>query len=132
MRKPLFLFVLSAALLVVSCSDDSPQKVVTDTFEAAMDAFHNRRFDEYMSSVDYGCEMDSIQRDILVKTYSQYLDRMHQVNDDLLKIKVVDVAFSSDTVCDVFYEMLFADSTAVERCQKMVCIGNVWKLRARD
>ena len=132
MRKPLFLLILSTALAFVSCSDDSPHKVVSDTFEAAMDAFHNRRFDEYMESVDYGCEMDSIQKDVLVKTYSQYLDRMAQNDGALQSLNVVDVVFSSDTVCDVYYEMLFADSVAVQHCQKMVRTGDVWKLRVRN
>ena len=63
---------------------------------------------------------------------SQYLDRLQQSNGDLLNLNVVDVAFGSDTVCDVYYEMLFADSVAVQHCQKMVRIGDVWKLRVRN
>jgi len=130
LRKPLLL--LSSLMLLAGCGENTPQEAVTSTFVAAMDALHDHRYDEYMESVDYGCEMDSIQRAVLVRTYSQYLDRLQQSNGDLLNLNVVDVAFGSDTVCDVYYEMLFADSTSVEHCQKMVRIGDVWKLRARN
>jgi len=132
MRKPLFLLMFLSAFLVGCGGESTPQEVVAKAFEKAMDALNNHNFDEYINSVDYGCEMDSIQKDVLVKTYSQYLDRIQQNKGSLLKLEVIDVVFGSDTVCDVYYETLYSDSTTIPGCQKMVKVGDEWKIKARN
>lgn len=132
MRKPLFLLMFLSAFLVGCGGESTPQEVVAKSFGKAMDALNNHNFDEYINSVDYGCEMDSIQKDVLVKTYSQYLDRIQQNKGSLLKLEVIDVVFGSDTVCDVYYETLYSDSTTIPGCQKMVKVCDEWKIKARN
>ena len=134
MQKPLFLLLfLTAATLFVGCGGErTPQEEVKESFMGAMDALNNRRFDEYIDCVDFGCELDSIQKDVFVKTYSQYLERVQHYKGSLQKLEVVDVAFSSDSVCDVYYETLYSDSIAEQHSQKMVRIGDTWKIKARN
>ena len=95
-------------MLLAGCGENTPQEAVTSTFVAAMDALHDHRYDEYMESVDYGCEMDSIQRAVLVRTYSQYLDRLQQSNGDLLNLNVRILFAMSITKCSLLTALPFS------------------------
>lgn len=131
MRSYLFLFL--CLVLVFGCGEkESPQKAVTESFEKAMNALNAHQFEEYFECVDYGCKMDSVQRDVLIKTYAQHQDMQEQERGTIHRMTVVDVAFSSDTVCDIYYELQFSDSVCDVFSQKMVKIGDVWKIRARN
>lgn len=128
-----FLFLLLCIVTFVGCGgSDNPQKAVMESLEKAMGALSAHQYEEYFNCVDFGSEIDSMQRDVLIKTYAQYQDQQEQRKGSFCKLTVVDIAFSSDTICDVCYEMLFPDSTTEMCSQKMIKIGDAWKIRARN
>ena len=128
-----YLFLLMCLMFFIGCGNpETPRKVVEDSFELAMNALKTHQYEEYFDCVDYGCEMDSVQRDILIKTYAQHQDWQEQKKGTQEKLTVVDVAFCSDTICDVYYEVLYSDSTSETFSQRMTLVGDVWKIKARN
>lgn len=133
--KNLLCFVALLALLA-SCRGqevevDSGQQAKQALVDA-ITALNSHDYEAYYHALDFGCEIDSVQQTVILRTLIQ-----HQSWQDQRKGQVADIrAVNADMICDsvlmVYYQLTFADSTQVVSSQKMVRHGGTWKLRVRN
>lgn len=132
MRNIIFssMFVI---MVFTACFDSGePEKAVVSAFSNAMLSLQQGDYETYMTHVDFGTDMDSIQRSYVVKALNQHKGRNIKEKMKLDSVNVVKVTFNSDSVCDVFYELKYVDSTREVSMQKMVKVGDDWKIRFRN
>lgn len=122
-------------LLVLSAcwgKEESPKDKAKNTLKEALSTLQSGNVDGYMQYVDFGCEMDSVQLAVMQCLLKQHLDRQAQQKGTIVSIEAVDAQMLGDSVCTVFYQLAFADSTVEVVSQKMVRVGENWKIRLRN
>lgn len=107
---------------------DSAKKVLAE----ALDSLYSHNYGKYVSSVDFGEDMSREQQKVLL-----YVLRQHQERQDTLKgyvssCEIIDAKQESDSVITLYYEIKFADGLSEVNSQKMVRVGDVWKIRVRN
>lgn len=128
------IFLCFLLFLVCACREvavdpvDSAKMVLAE----ALDSLHSHNYGKYVSSVDFGEDMSREQQKVML-----YVLRQHQERQDTLKgcvssCEIVDAKQESDSVITLYYEMKFADGVSEVNSQKMVRVGNVWKIRVRN
>lgn len=85
-----------------------------------------------MRCADFSDSADSLQYVIVLHALTQHQDRKEQLQGSVVRTDMVDAQMLGDTVCTVFYQLIYADSTAELSSQKMVKRGGEWKLRLRN
>lgn len=134
MKNLLYIVVLSA--LLSSCwgqnvEVDSGQKAKQALVDA-LTAINIHDYDAYFQALDFGCEMDSVQKALMMRTFIQHQDWQDKHKGIVADIKAVSADMISDSVYMVYYQLTFSDSTCEVSSQKMVCYGDTWKLRVRN
>lgn len=132
MRNILFSSMFVMVVFTACFDSDEPEKAVVSAFSNAMLSLQQGDYETYMTHVDFGTDMDSIQRSYVVKALNQHKGRNIKEKMKLDSVNVVKVTFNSDSVCDVFYELKYVDSTREVSMQKMVKVGDDWKIRFRN
>ena len=125
-------FALLLALSACWSRKELPEDQATSAFLKAFSTLQGGDVEGYMQYVDFGGEMDSLQRSVLCRLLTQHQDLRVRQKGELLGIEAVDAQMQGDTVCTVFCQLTFADSTAELVSQKMVRVGEDWKVRLRN
>jgi hypothetical protein len=121
-------------LLFTACwsKNELPEDQAKATLRKALSTLHSGNVEGYMQYVDFGGEMDSVQRAMMLYVLKQHQDLRAQQKGTLIGIEAIDAEMQGDTVCTVFCQLTFADSTAELISQKMVRVGEDWKIRVRN
>lgn len=130
-----FPFLLIALSLFPSCKHDEvlPTEQAMNTLKTALVSLHNHDFDDYLQHVDDITGMDSIQLNLMSLLLEQHQDWQDQEKGAVAEINMSEVEMSGDSVCTVFYELVFADSTREVSSQKMVLNHDgAWRIRLRN
>ena len=126
------------SFLLVACLIACHQQVVypEDAPRAAMDtalaALQAGDYDTYLSYVDYGEELDSIQLQNMKDVLRRHEEWKQAERERVVSAQVVDIQMQGDTVCTAYYQYVFADSCRETVAQKMVRRNGQWKVRIRN
>ena len=104
----------------------------THTLKEALEALEREDYDAYLRCVDVGTEMDSVQKQAMRQVLRQHVGWRRTKRPAVVSIDMIDSQMLDDSVCTVYYQYTFADSTKDVGAQKMVRHGDVWKLRLRN
>lgn len=117
-----------------SCRGDKrlPEEQAKAVLKEALAALQRHDVDTYINNVDFGTDMDSLQETFMRHVLEQHQDRQDQLRGAVMGIDVIDAEMQGDSVCLVFYQMLFPDSTLEVASQKMIRVGERWKIRLRN
>ena len=124
--------LLSSCLSSCWQRSELPEDQAKIALREALTALQQRDVDGYMQRVDLGCDMDSVQENLVRHALEQHQDRQDRVRGAAIALDMIDAEMCGDSVCLVFYQMVFPDSTAEVACQKMVRVGSEWKIRPRN
>ena len=112
----------------IAAPEDAPKEVL----RFALEALNRGDYDTYMSYVDYGVEMDSVQAVVMRDALRQHISWRKARKPLVASIDIVDAEMERDTICKVFYRYVYSDGTNEVAVQKMVRVGGQWMLRARN
>lgn len=126
------LLVILVAFTACSGESSSPESAVICSFSEAMSAIESDDFEGYVDRSDFGSDMDSVQRAFLCLALKQHKLKQTEKMGGTGSMSVVEVKFLSDSLCDVFYQLIYADSTKEVSSQRMIKVGDEWKIRLRN
>lgn len=134
MRR-LSLFILSVSMLTIlgGCNfqENDPAAVPKRVLLEALRHLEAHDYDAYLESVDMRCLTDSLQTDIMLRALSQH-QTWQEVKKGKADIDIVEATMIGDTVCTVFYQLTYPDSTIEVSSQKMVLYEGQWRIRVRN
>lgn len=128
--KVLLAVCVAGLLCLTSCREEPSGPGVA--LREALEALNRADYDAYLQCVDFGVDMDSARTASMRSVLKQHLAWRQQERPAVADIRVVDTRMQGDTVCFVYYQYVFADSTREVAVQKMVQDGDRWKLRLRN
>ncbi|MBR1667086.1 MAG: DUF4878 domain-containing protein [Bacteroidaceae bacterium] len=132
MKRKCF-FILCVSLMVLSsCRELTAEEAAKETLKEAMEALNREDYDAYLQHVDFGAEMDSAQEAFMRDALRQHLGWQRNERAALVAIDMIDAKMHGDTICTVYCQYTFADSTKEVASQKMVKNGETWKMRLRN
>lgn len=130
--------LLTVVTLVLLTSCWMLQKEVNNEEQArqalldALTAINSHDFESYYNSLDFGTEFDSVQKQVVLSTIMQHQDWQDKRKGLVADISTISLDLVSDSVCIIFYQLTFSDSTKEVSSQKMVRCDEKWKLRMRN
>lgn len=99
--------------------------------EEALNAFYSNDFNSYVNMVDYGTELDSVEREVVLNVMSQYHERQSAKKGGVSGYEILSVDMSSDSLATVYFDLFFGNDS-VEMCsEKMILRSGQWKIRVR-
>lgn len=121
-------------MILVLCLAACQEKPVgpTHTLKEALEALEREDYDAYLRCVDFGAEMDSVQMKCMQQVLRQHVGWRRSKRPSVVSIDMIDSQMQDDSICMVYYQYTFADSTKEVGSQKMVRLGEDWKLRLRN
>lgn len=119
-------------LCLSSCHELTLEEKAKATLKEALEALNRDDHDVYLKSVDFGTEMDSVQEAVMRDALRQHLEWQRKERPAVVSIDMVDSKMHGDSICTVYYQYTFADSTKEVASQKMVRYGEEWKIRLRN
>jgi len=129
-------FLLCGLLLLClsACMSDNrkPEDKAKAVLREALTALQRHDIDGYLLHVDRSTGMDDEQEAFIRRLLEQHQDWQDHVRGAVLEVETVDAEMQGDSVCTVFYQITFADSTVEVGSQKMVRAGEGWKIRNRN
>lgn len=115
-----------------SCRELTSEEKAKETLREALEALNQNDHDAYLQCVDFGTVMDSVQEAVMRDVLRQHLEWRRKERPSVVSIDMVDAKMHGDTICTVYYQYTFADSTKEVASQKMVRYGEDWKIRLRN
>lgn len=125
-----YIVIISMLLCLASCEDKTREPA--GALEIALEALNRGDYDTYLQWVDMGSEMDAAQKSMMRHALKQHLEWRRAERAAVASIDMIDTQMQGDTICTVYYQYTFADSTKEVASQKMVKHGETWKLRLRN
>ena len=125
-------------VLLVACCMACRQQIVYPedapkaAMNAALEALQAGDYDTYLSYVDYGTELDSLELQNMKDVLRRHEEWKRAERERVVSAQVVDIRMQGDTVCTAYYQYVFADSCRETVAQKMVCRNGRWKVRIRN
>lgn len=126
------------SILLVTCCLACHQQIVYPedlpkaSLDSALKALDAEDYDTYMSYVDYGRELDSLEHKNIVDVLRRHEEWKRAEREEIVSTEIVDVKMQGDTTCTIYYQYVFADSCRETVAQKMVMRDGRWKMRIRD
>ena len=125
------LFIL-LALCMSACHEPTAEEAAKESLKVALDALCRDDYDAYLQHVDIGMPMDSAQRAFMRDVLRQHQEWKRAERAAIVSVDVIDARMFGDSICMLYYQYVFADSTREVVSQKMVRSGEEWKLRLRN
>lgn len=123
---------IGMGLCCVACHEPTPEEAAKDALMVALEALRGEDYDTYLQHVDIGVPMDSARRAFMKDALRQHQEWKRAERAAIVSVDVVDGRMIGDSICTVYYQYTFADSTCEVASQKMVRLGEEWKLRLRN
>lgn len=120
------------ALCLTACHEPVAEEVAKSTLQEALEALNREDFDAYLQHVDWGVQMDSVQALCMRDVLRQHLGWRKARRAGVASIDMIGTQMEGDSICTVYCQYTFADSTKEVVSQKMVRAGGVWKIRLRN
>ena len=132
-RLPLFILSVLMLSILSGCNfrDNDPAAVPKRVLLEALRHLETHDYDAYIENVDMRCLTDSQQTDIMLRALSQH-QAWQEAKKGKADIDIVEAMMIGDTVCTVFYQLTFPDSTKEVSSQKMVLYDGQWRIRVRN
>lgn len=132
----LFSILLIASMaMLLSCSEN--KKTVDATIaprkamEEALNAFYSNDFDTYVSLIDYGADLDSVERQVVLNVMSQYHERQAAKKGGVTKFEVLSADMPCDSLATVYFDLVFGNDS-VEMCSEhLILRDGQWKIKVR-
>lgn len=133
-KSRVLLCVLCCCLMgLISCRENlTSEEQAKHTMKEALEALNRNDFDAYLQRVDDGVSMDSAQKAVMRDVLRQHVECRRKERPAVVSIDMIDIQMDEDTVCTVYYQYTFADSTKEVGAQKMVRKNEQWRIRLRD
>lgn len=120
-------------LLFVSCHENEiKEKGAGEYLLPAITALQQNDFDTYLSYTDVADNIDSVQYNLLFTLFCQHQDKQLAERGSVAKVEIVDTKYQSDSVTTVFYKLVYSNKSEEISSQKMVKVGDTWKIRIRN
>ena len=132
MRKIFFFILCISFAMLSSCHKPTSEEAAKETLKEAMEALNREDYDSYLQHVDMGVEMGAAQETFMRDVLKQHLGWRRSERAALVSIDMIDAQMDGDTICTVYCQYTFADSTKEVVAQKMVRMGEKWKMRLRN
>ena len=123
---------LGALVCLASCREKTADEAAKAALKEALEALNREDYDAYLQHVDFGIAMDSTRQAMMRQVLRQHVGWRQSERAAVAAIEMVDAQMQGDSVCLVYYQYTFADSTKEVASQKMVRQGEEWKLRLRN
>ncbi len=127
-----YVLVIAACISSISCgqSEKDPKEAPMDTLRSALHALECNQYDLYLSHVDYGRTLDASQEDMMRIVLKQNNERLMAEHGMVHHIDMLDICYTSgDSLCEVFFQTTYSDSTKILDSQQMRKVSGEWKLR---
>lgn len=133
MKNTVF-YIIAVLILTTGCKEEvtDPLAAPKQALEEALLKLYEHDYNSYIHSIDIGTEMDTVHVELMQNVYAQYQERIEATKGKPVSVKAIDAKMSNDSVCTVFYQITYADSTKEVSSQKMLLIGGTWKIRIRN
>lgn len=125
--------ILSIVILTVfGCNSkvDDPTFAPKQSLYEALKLLNSHDYDAYLDYVDV--DSDSTHIEILKQILNQHQTKQEQEKGELTDINVLSAKLTNDTVCTVFYQLLFSDGAKNVSSQKLVKVNDKWKVKLRN
>lgn len=116
----------------MACRELTPREAAQETLKEALEALNRDDHDAYLSHVDFGAEMDSVQTAYMKDLWRQHLGWQREERAAVVSLDMIDAKLYGDSICIVYYQYTYADGTQEVGSQKMVRHGEEWKIRLRN
>lgn len=133
--KKLLLCVPSLLLCCwfVGCGEPEDKSIYPkQDLKSALEAYYSGDYDKFFMNVDFGTELDSVQKQIMMAAYRRDIAYTNESFKGVRAIEPRSVEFEGDTVSYVLYDIVYGNQQRETSSQKMVKIGDSWKLRVRN
>lgn len=120
-------------MMLTACGGE--RKITFEDFiiQALRSFYIDNDYNVYMECVDYGAELDSVQRKVVEAMYKQFADKVKQQHGGVVEVGVIDVEDLGDSMTSyVHYQVTYADSTQESSMLKVVSDGEGWKIKSRN
>ncbi|MCR5314189.1 MAG: hypothetical protein K6E54_11215 [Bacteroidaceae bacterium] len=134
MKKTCLLHIITVLCVLWACTSETrnSEKAVRTAFSEAFKALEEQNYTLYLEKADFDCHMDSVQKSFMIMALKQHDERRFLRHGKVLNVQIQEIIFESDTLCNVTYEMFFADSTKGQYFLKMIIDEDEWKIRLRN
>ncbi len=129
------LTVVALMLLLSGCFNErpiSPQDAPKVALQKVLDSLHAGKYDTYINAIYDDTGHGILPKPIATKLLRQHVEAMRAGKGEPLSCSVHDAVFHTDTLATVYYVITFADSTVETNSQKMVRVGQDWKIVIRN
>lgn len=132
-RKALY-HIIIAMLVCVGCKqkEEDPAAMPKHVLHEALHMLESHDYDAYIAFSDIDCEYDSVYVTIMKNILRQHQESRESAKGNAESIDIVDAKIIADSICMVYYQFTYADSTKEVGVQKMVCVDGNWKIRIRN
>lgn len=132
----LFGILLIASMAMLSSCNEN-KKTVDATIaprkamEEALNAFYSNDFEKYVNLIDYGADLDSVERQVVLNVMSQYHERQAAKKGGVTKFEVLSADMPSDSLATVYFDLVFGNDS-VEMCSEhLILRDGQWKIKVR-
>ena len=129
------ILLIASMAMLSSCSEN--KKTVDATIaprkamEEALNAFYSNDFETYVSLIDYGADLDSVERQVVLNVMSQYHERQAAKKGGVTKFEVLSADMPSDSLATVYFDLVFGNDS-VEMCSEhLILRDGQWKIKVR-
>lgn len=137
LRETALFGILLIASMVMLSSCNENKKTVDATIaprkamEEALNAFYSNDFEKYVNLIDYGADLDSVERQVVLNVMSQYHERQAAKKGGVTKFEVLSADMPSDSLATVYFDLVFGNDS-VEMCSEHLILRNgQWKIKVR-
>lgn len=129
------LIFLTGICMLSACNGDKKSIDATlaprKAMEEALNAFYSNDFDTYVNLIDYGAELDSVERGVVLNVMSQYHERQTAKKGGVSRYDILSVDMPSDSLATVYFDLFFGNDS-VEMCSEHLVLRNGhWKIKVR-
>lgn len=134
MKSLRYYYIAIAILVCAGCKqkEEDPAAAPKRVLQEALQSLHDHNYDAYMQVADVDCELDSVHASMLRQLLQQHQEMNEARNGAVLDVSVIDAKMISDTICTVYCQTTYADSTREVSSHKMVVVDGQWKIRLRN
>lgn len=132
-------YILLAAI-IISCSSKTevkPEDAPRIAFDSIYSAFIEDRMDVYLAGFDIDTtqinEIDSTRTQLLYGIFRQHKEQLNALYGGINHYDISSIHFNNDSSeAQLFYNLVYNDSTSHKCLQVMVKRGNEWKFKLKD
>ena len=129
------ILLIASMVMLSSCNENNKTVDATiaprKAMEEALNAFYSNDFEKYVNLIDYGADLDSVERQVVLNVMSQYHERQAAKKGGVTKFEVLSADMPSDSLATVYFDLVFGNDS-VEMCSEhLILRDGQWKIKVR-